>query len=343
MISNQFKGSNVTIYFLTAKKTNAWEAIGIDKEIVYSKYQNQYFGAIAWCLSLLFKSHNKKYTYIFTSHVFVTGLIGILIRIGLINKQYFIGRESTHIFKRFKGYKLWLYKMMYKYGYSALDLLICQTDTMKEELVKALPYLEKKINLKVIPNPIDLKNIKISEDIDFHHKNEKYIVSAGRLIPEKGFNLLIKVFNELKKEQTDIKLIILGEGPEGNKLKELIEKYNLKEDVILKGFVPNVYPYFQYAQVCVVSSYVEGFPNVLLQMMAKNTKVVSTNCAGGIDQIEGVFLSEVNNKLDLKKKIDLALISNTIDNRYIFDTYLHNRSIEKFMEKIYSALKLKTN
>lgn len=337
MISGQFANAEVMIYFLTSKKTSSWDSKEANIELIYSKYQNQYIGALAWLFLLLIKSTKNKYTYVFTSHVFVTGLTGIYIKLGLIEKDYFIGRESTQIFKRFSGFKLLMYKMMYKFGYLPLDLLICQTEDMKAELLKNVPKLDNITKVKVIPNPIDL-GILNKETKSLPHIQGEFIVTAGRLIPEKGYDLLIKSFHLLKNEKPELKLVILGEGLERDNLHNLIEKYNLCSDVILMGFVTNVLDYFKAAEVCVVSSRVEGFPNVLLQMMAKNTKVVSTKCAGGIEDIEGVFVCETQNITELKNKISLALSADTSHNRLLFDSYLSRRKIEVFMKEIFAEL-----
>ena len=122
----------------------------------------------------------------------------------------------------------------------------------------------------------------------------------------------------------------------------LIDKLNLVEEVLLYGFVKNVYPYFKNATVCVVSSRVEGFPNVLLQMMSQNSKVVSTTCAGGIENIPGVQISETNNIKNLEDAITTSLNSSK-DNRALFDEFLQSRDISSFMATVIQHLENKNN
>jgi glycosyltransferase involved in cell wall biosynthesis len=263
--------------------------------------------------------------------VFVTGIVGILIRFGLIKKKYFVARESTQIFERFSGFKLVLYRKMYQLGYPSIDLLICQTEQMKHSLLINLPWIDKKIKVKVIANPIDLSQVDKIENMDYHYP---FIVSAGRLIPEKGYDILIDAFNLFLDEYPYHQLIILGEGKERLNLENKIKSLQLENKVLLKGHVSNVYPYFKKASLCVVSSRIEGFPNVLLQMMSQNNKVVATKCAGGIDQIDGIVLSEVNNANNLYQAIKISIKANTIDNRGKFDKELATRSIESFLECI---------
>jgi trehalose-6-phosphate synthase len=110
----------------------------------------------------------------------------------------------------------------------------------------------------------------------------------------------------------------------------------LEEDVILPGMVENVYPYFKNARMCVVSSRIEGFPNVLLQMMSQNEKVVSTLCAGDIDKLEGVFTCKPNDEDDLLRAMAACLEADTSENRELFDRELQDRSIDKFIERVKS-------
>ena len=152
---------------------------------------------------------------------------------------------------------------------------------MKAQFIKNLPFISKKINIKTIPNPINLKKT-LQPNTDFIF-NEDYIVAAGRLIEEKGFDILIDAFNLLQNDYSNLKLVILGEGPLRSHLEAKINDLNLVSKILLPGRVSNIFDYFKLARVCVVSSRIEGFPNVLLEMMSQNTNVISTRCAGDID------------------------------------------------------------
>jgi glycosyltransferase involved in cell wall biosynthesis len=334
MIAQYYSDSLVEVQFLKHKTNEAWT---ISSKFIHLKYQNtdsEYWGALFYAWRLLVKP-KKRYDYIFTSHVFVTGMIGIFIRLGLIRKKYFIGRESTQIFERFKGTKLFLYKKMYQLGYPSLDLLICQTLQMEQNLAANLPWMPKQINIKVIDNPIDLtprENIE-SLAIEF-----PFIVSAGRLIPEKGFDILIAAFKEITESYPTYQLIILGEGQEKQNLELQIKELKLENKVVLKGYIPNVYPYFKAAKVCVVSSRIEGFPNVLLQMMSQNNHVVTTRCAGEIEQIPGIIFAKETNAENLSTAILNSLNDDHSKNGIIFKSYLENRSIESFIYSVEKEL-----
>jgi glycosyltransferase involved in cell wall biosynthesis len=334
MIAQYYSGSSVEVQFLKRKTNEEWAIYNPFIELKYQNTNSEYWGALFYAWNLLVKSH-KKYDYIFTTHVFVTGMIGIFIRLGLIRKKKFIGRESTRIFERFDGFKLFLYKKMYQLGYPSLDLLICQTQQMKQDLIANLPWLNKQINIKVIANPINLSPIETTEDFSVEYP---FIVSAGRLIPEKGFDILIAAFKEITKSYPTHQLIILGEGREKQNLELQIKDLNLESKVILKGRVPNVYLYFKAAKVCVVSSRTEGFPNVLLQMMSQNNHVVSTKCADEIDSIPGITTVETTNAIKLSSAILESLNDQHSKNSILFKSFLEERSIENFIKNIEEEL-----
>jgi glycosyltransferase involved in cell wall biosynthesis len=334
MIARNFKESQVEVRFLKRKQADGWNDISSQVCLSYQDANSEYLGMFFFVCSFLFRPA-KKYDYIFTSHVLVTGIVGILIRLGLIKKKYFVGRESTQIFSRFSGFKLFLYKKMYQLGYSNIDLLICQTEQMKQSLLANLPWIDKRIKVKVIANPIDLSQIDKIEDMDYERP---FIVSAGRLISEKGFDILIDAFKKITDNYPAYQLIILGEGKERLYLENKIRALQLENKVQLSGYVSDVYSYFKKAKLCVVSSRIEGFPNVLLQMMSQNNKVVSTKCAGEIDKIPGIFIANTHDVLSLFYTMETALNQDTEKNRLLFDVFLRERTIERFLEKIEKEL-----
>ncbi|WP_066225423.1 glycosyltransferase [Formosa haliotis] len=279
------------------------------------------------------------FNYVFTSHVYLNALIGLLLKFKALKTEYFIARESTSIFTRFKGSKLLSYKLAYKIGYYNINLLICQTQFMKDQLILNIPFIKNRTLVKVIPNPINLNySQKIKTNQKIQSCNHDYIVSAGRLIDEKGFDILIKSFELLKKDFPNLYLYILGNGQNKTELKSLVNNLNLSTSVIFTGHVDDVYSYFKYAKICVVSSRVEGFPNVLLQMMSQNTKVVSTLCAGGINEIKGIFTCNTECINSLYESLKLCYSSDTSFNRKEFDLFLETRTIIKFIQQINSYI-----
>ena len=331
-------GNIVYVLFLKRKKFLGWEDIERYPNVflLYGKYESERMGVFS-SIKKIRKLKNETFDYTFTSHIHLTGFIGTIIRLRLLRTRFFVGRESTSVFSRFTGVKLLVFKFFYRIGFPKLDLLICQTKFMKEQLVMGLPKLQNKIKIKVIPNPIDLNDIQVQskENIDTSIFGD-YIVSAGRLIHLKGYDLLIEAFSNLKYK--GLNLLILGEGKERSALQELIDRNNLGQRVILFGRVENVYPYFKNAKACAISSRIEGFPNVLLQMMSQNTKVISTTCAGGIEDIPGVSTCNTEDVLGLRDSIDKCLTFDTEMNNDLFETFLKQRSIANFVDSVEEEL-----
>ena len=342
MLAENHLDQKVDLVFFRKVSSNNWLELEKNKKfnLLFLNNFSEFFGAGLFLLYCFFK-RNSRYDYIYTSHVLTTSIVGLLLNLKLIKADSFVGRESTTVFIRFKGFKLLVYKALYNLGYKTLDLLICQTDGMRINLIENLPWLENHTKVETIPNPIDLNKIGfLTEEVyPLPEQFGDYIVSAGRLIDEKGFDILIESFGILKKDMPELKLVILGEGIKRRFLEEKIHELCLENDIYLKGFVINVFPYFKNAKLAVVSSRVEGFPNVLLQMMSQNTSVVSTKCCSGIEEIPGLFVSEINNAEDLYKQIRSAITKDTANNRFIFDQFLENRSIEKFINKVEGKLK----
>nr|WP_321223473.1 glycosyltransferase [uncultured Psychroserpens sp.] len=338
MIAIHYKNDDVDVYGFKNEERGLWDDISEHTNLRFISKKHEILGLIQFCFIMLFKF--KKYDYTFSSQVYANGLIGILKSLGIIRSKYFIARESTSIFLRFKGRKLKIYKFIINLGYRSMDLLICQTEEMKKQFADHFEKIEKRTKICVIPNPIDLKvSQSLSQlKLDIDLPNE-FIISAGRFIELKGYDLLIESFSKLKTNCPDLKLILLGEGEELENYKTQIKALNLEDEVLFPGFTNNVYAYFKEAKMCVVSSRIEGFPNVLLQMMSQNTKVVSTLCAGGIENIQGVYTCETHNQQALTIAMQNCLNNDTSKNRQIFDDYLNSRSIEAFLETLNNRIK----
>lgn len=110
------------------------------------------------------------------------------------------------------------------------------------------------------------------------------IIGVGRLVPVKDFETLIRAF-ALVVDKQEARLVILGEGEELPRLESLVASLGLEEVVSFPGFVSNVPAYLGKASVFVLSSLSEGLPGVLLEALACNTQVVSTDCETGPREI----------------------------------------------------------
>ena len=114
----------------------------------------------------------------------------------------------------------------------------------------------------------------------FSAKEGPVLVAAGRLAPWKGFADLIRAM-KLIPAQRRARLMILGDGPLRGELQALISELGLDDTVRLLGYVENPLKYFARADVFVLSSHVEGLPNVLVEAMMCGCTPVSTDCPTG--------------------------------------------------------------
>jgi glycosyltransferase involved in cell wall biosynthesis len=210
---------------------------------------------------------------------------------------------------------------------------------MKKSFLENVTFVQPhKVIVQENPVCLDQVLIKAKSPLNDHDLNSDFICAAGRLIPEKGFSILIKAFSQIENQCPNLNLLIFGEGPEKIFLTRLIETLGLTNRVILKGWTSNPMPYFKHAKVCVVSSVREGFPNVLLEMMSVNPLVVSTLCAGGIETLPGILTSDVNNATELANTIKTALNKTLIPKEDVMQRYLQNRNPEAFIGSMLRSL-----
>ncbi|TAN08577.1 MAG: glycosyltransferase family 4 protein [Rhodanobacteraceae bacterium] len=111
--------------------------------------------------------------------------------------------------------------------------------------------------------------------------NARTLLAVGRLSPEKGFDLLIEAFARVADSQHDWKLVILGEGPLRADLERRIAQHDLGRRIALPGFDAHVRAAMRRADLFVLSSRYEGFPNALLEAMAEGAACVSFDCDAG--------------------------------------------------------------
>lgn len=177
--------------------------------------------------------------------------------------------------------KRWILKHFMNLVERRADALIC----VSKDMIEQYKTIFKNSRHQCIYNVVKDRHseARIAESVDepwLTDKTSPVIVSAGRLAPEKGYPDLIMAVKELSKTE-DIKLIMLGEGPVRGEIEELIKKEGLTFIVKLVGFQNNPLKYYSKADVFVLSSYVEGLPNVLVEAMMCGCTPVSTDCPTG--------------------------------------------------------------
>ncbi|MCR4306709.1 MAG: glycosyltransferase family 4 protein, partial [Candidatus Yonathbacteria bacterium] len=136
----------------------------------------------------------------------------------------------------------------------------------------------------------------------------RVLLSAGRLVPWKGFATLIEIMPGILEEFPDASLFIAGEGPDRAALETLIKKHNLGGHVHMLGALPQetLFRYIKAAEVFVLNTGYEGFSHQLLEVMSTGTPIIATDVGGNPELIEtgveGILVS-YNNKAEIESAI----------------------------------------
>tara|TARA_B110000211_G_scaffold234517_1_gene304534 strand:- start:1586 stop:2707 length:1122 start_codon:yes stop_codon:yes gene_type:complete len=258
----------------------------------------------------------------------------------------FIARESSIVSNNLIQQEKFtvLFNFLYRYFYSRLDIVICQSEYMKQDLINNFDLSEKKI--RVINNPVNFQVIQDESNFDNRmsllYKTGINVLSVGGLSKVKGFDKLIQASTLL---ESNYHLTIMGEGKEENNLINLVKKLGLEDRVTFIGFKNNPYKYMRQADVLVLSSKYEGFPNVLLEANVCGTPVVAFNCPGGVAEIieNGVngFLVENQNIEKLASTIIDAVhfdFDSLIIKQLAYERYEAQQQVSKY-ENIFYEMK----
>ncbi|MFH0907073.1 MAG: glycosyltransferase family 4 protein [bacterium] len=169
--------------------------------------------------------------------------------------------------------------------------------------------------IKVIYNAVKKNPFISSKDRD-----NNLILSIGRLVSWKGFDVLIGLMPELLKINPDFKLVILGSGPEQDNLNNLINKLGLQEKVFISHQShESVLDYLVRAGIFVLNTDYEGLSHTILEAMQAGTPVAASNIGGNPELIQdnyNGFLFEYNNKEQIKNVILKIYQNSAIKERF---------------------------
>lgn len=195
--------------------------------------------------------------------------------------------------------------------YRRADALVVQSPSLRDWASEVAVAAR----VHVIPNPIN-PVINVSATAARRRGSGHTVVAMGRLVRQKGFDLLLEAFARCAGQHPDWSLVILGEGEERSNLEMLIAAMGLQDRVRLAGKVPDPGPTLGQADLFVLSSRFEGFPNALIEAMTCKLAVISTDCPSGPrdiihDGVDGILIppEDVN---ALAKGMD-RLMSNPLE------------------------------
>ncbi|WP_404363723.1 glycosyltransferase family 4 protein [Marinobacter sp.] len=164
--------------------------------------------------------------------------------------------------------------------YRRASSVVVQTSLVGEWVTANCPGAR----IEVIPNPVVFPlpagEPRLSPET-LVGEDRSLLLAVGRLGPEKGFDRLLDAFQRVAREYPAWDLAILGEGPERAALEKQITDLGLAGRVHLPGRAGNLGDWYDRADVYVLSSHFEGFPNTLVEAMAHGVAAVSMDCATG--------------------------------------------------------------
>lgn len=170
------------------------------------------------------------------------------------------------------------------FAYGLLDGVTCQTT----EAAKWISANTRARDVPVIPNPISLPLPRHEPTLapeSYLSAQDRCLLAVGRLSEEKQFDRLIATFARLSPEAPDWKLVILGDGPDRPALEAQIAALGPGARVLLPGACGNLEDWYRRADLQVLTSRFEGFPNVLLEGLAHGAPAVALNCLTGPSDI----------------------------------------------------------
>jgi glycosyltransferase involved in cell wall biosynthesis len=237
-------------------------------------------------------------------------------------KTKFVGRESTVLSHRLvkNNIRKIIYTKMIIFFYNRLHKIVCQSEDMKQDF--ELFFQIDTSKLEVINNPIT--EIKEMPRKLFSH-NAVSFITVGRLSEEKGHFRIIEGLSKIK--EYNFIYTIVGSGPLLTEIKERTVQLGLREKVRFIPYTSRVLEEINKNDFYIQGSYVEGFPNALLESCSIGTPVIAFNSPGGTKEIvenevngflvenEAEFISILNN-IDKLKSIKKDEVKSSVIEKY---------------------------
>ena len=194
----------------------------------------------------------------------------------------------TRVFLGLRGYQDVADDPKMKLYVRKADRIICCSKEIEAIVQEKYGYLQT----ATLYNPYDAEGItELSKekvtDLPWKMEDEdrpRILIGVGRDDPIKGFWHLIKAFYLVQKEIPQMRLIIMGDGS-FEQAKSLVSELQLEQKVYFPGVRKNPYKYLAVSEMFLLSSYTEGFPNVLVEAMILGRPLISTDCRTGPAEI----------------------------------------------------------
>lgn len=204
--------------------------------------------------------------------------------------------------KKMSPHDSFIFSRVVRFILNSADRIVAQSTNTRDNAVK---YYNPNKEVEIIPlafhPPADVKVTRKQLNIE---KDDFCVITVGRLIKRKSLQTLIQAMGEIKKK--NVKLFIVGDGPEKEYLESVVLETGVKDRVKFLGFLDDTekYMYLKSSDIFALTSLHEGFGIVFMEAMHMGLPIVCTNHGGQVDflkQRENAILIDVG---DVKKCAD---------------------------------------
>lgn len=179
----------------------------------------------------------------------------------------------------------WAIKLLYALYSFSNGKIVAVSEALKSQIQDVLLFGKRKVSF--IPNAVLQPAIaELAEQKPDVNLPESYFCAVGRLVEQKGFDLLLDAYAQsIKLNSTLPELVIVGAGEDLDKLKAQSKSLGIDSRVHFTGFTTNPYSIIKSAEAFILSSRHEGMPTVLVEAMYLNTPVIAFDCPTGPSEL----------------------------------------------------------
>jgi glycosyltransferase involved in cell wall biosynthesis len=172
----------------------------------------------------------------------------------------------------------WYRRQLYSFIFSRFDRILPLTPAEQRTLAAMYPQHANKFQTILNPYLSDAMLADFTPQTP-DRDAPRTIVALARMMPQKRLDLLVTAFARMRRQQD--RLVIVGEGPERAGIEALVAQLALGDRVELPGFAEDVVPWLRKADLFALSSHYEGLPAAVIEALAANCPVVTTDCFDG--------------------------------------------------------------
>lgn len=227
---------------------------------------------------------------------------------GLTSTRLFLKTTNPIASSRHRGLAKAVRRWSYRWAFARAEAVWTLSPSESEEMRAAFPEFSGLF--RAVYNPYVTPEMFEDEPSGNTATTDKpLILAVGRLTIQKRLERLIAAF--AKVSDKNARLLILGEGEERERLEALVRELGLQDRVEMPGFSDKVAKAYRHANLFVLTSDYEGLPAVLLEAMASNCPILTTDCFPAaraiIDGAEGCAIIENTAPAALAAQIDAQL------------------------------------